>query len=46
MVSAAMAVNVWDVVDELKAIISAARPVDPLRLADASTTLEQLAGRG
>jgi 3-phenylpropionate/trans-cinnamate dioxygenase ferredoxin reductase subunit len=46
MVSAAMAVNVWDVVDGLKAIISAARPVDPLGLADASTTLEQLAGRG
>jgi 3-phenylpropionate/trans-cinnamate dioxygenase ferredoxin reductase component len=34
VVSAAMNVNVWDVVDDLKAIISAGRPVDPGRLAD------------
>jgi 3-phenylpropionate/trans-cinnamate dioxygenase ferredoxin reductase component len=34
VVSAAMNVNVWDVVDDLKAIITAGRPVDLERLAD------------
>jgi 3-phenylpropionate/trans-cinnamate dioxygenase ferredoxin reductase subunit len=42
-VNAAMSVNVWDVVDHLKAIVGLARPADPLRLADLSITLEQLA---
>ena len=43
VVSAAMNVNVWDVVEDLKAIVSAARPIDPVRLADTSVTLESLA---
>jgi 3-phenylpropionate/trans-cinnamate dioxygenase ferredoxin reductase subunit len=43
VVSAAMAVNVWDVADDLEAIVNAARPVDPIRLSNASITVEQLA---
>ena len=42
VVSAAMNVNVWDVVDDLKAIVGAARPVDPRRLADPSVALDDL----
>ena len=44
VVSAAMNVNVWDVVDDLKAVIEAGAPVDPCRLADAGVPLEALVG--
>ena len=37
-----MNVNVWDVVDDLKAIIGANRPVDPARLADPDIALTDL----
>ena len=43
IVTAAMNVNVWDVVDELKAIIAAARPLDPKRLANPAVPLGELA---
>jgi len=39
VVSAAMNVNVWDVVDDLKALVGAAKPVDVRRLADPSVAL-------
>jgi 3-phenylpropionate/trans-cinnamate dioxygenase ferredoxin reductase subunit len=42
-VNAAMNVNVWDVADDLKVIVNARRPIDPLRLADASVALDELA---
>jgi 3-phenylpropionate/trans-cinnamate dioxygenase ferredoxin reductase subunit len=42
IVTAAMNVNVWDVVDELKAIIAAGRPLDPERLANPAVTLAEL----
>ena len=42
VVTAAMNVNVWDVVDDLRALIGARRPVDPHRLADADTALADL----
>ena len=41
-VTAAMNVNVWDVVDDLKALITAPGTVDPARLADPSTPLGDL----
>lgn len=41
-VTAAMNVNVWNVVDDLKAIITASRPIDPARLADAHVALGDL----
>jgi 3-phenylpropionate/trans-cinnamate dioxygenase ferredoxin reductase subunit len=41
-VLAGMNVNVWDVVDPIKAIIRAGRPVDPDRLADPDTPLERI----
>ncbi len=44
VVTAAMNVNIWDVVEELRAIITAARPVDPARLADPGVALSDLAG--
>ena len=39
VVSAAMNVNVWDVVDDLKAIVRSRRPLDPARLADPNVAL-------
>jgi 3-phenylpropionate/trans-cinnamate dioxygenase ferredoxin reductase component len=42
IVTAAMNVNVWDVVDELKAIISSGRPRDPARLGDPAIPLAEL----
>jgi 3-phenylpropionate/trans-cinnamate dioxygenase ferredoxin reductase subunit len=39
VVTAAMNVNVWDVVDDLKAIVAAGRPVDLGRLADPTVAL-------
>jgi 3-phenylpropionate/trans-cinnamate dioxygenase ferredoxin reductase subunit len=42
VVTAAMNVNIWDVVDHLKAIIEARSPVDPARLADPDVPLSEL----
>jgi 3-phenylpropionate/trans-cinnamate dioxygenase ferredoxin reductase subunit len=42
-VRAAMNVNVWDVTDDLQALIRADRPVDDARLADADVPLGELA---
>jgi 3-phenylpropionate/trans-cinnamate dioxygenase ferredoxin reductase component len=42
IVTAAMNVNVWDVVDDLRAIVEARVPVDPARLADADVPLGDL----
>ncbi len=44
VVSAAMNVNVWDVVEDLKAIVAAERPVDPDRLTDPSIAFGELVG--
>ena len=41
-VMASMNVNVWDVVDVVKPLIRAGKPVDPDRLADGSTPLEDV----
>ena len=38
-VTAAMNVNVWDVGDDLKAIVGSRRPIDPARLADPDVAL-------
>ncbi|HEX5947572.1 MAG TPA: FAD-dependent oxidoreductase [Acidimicrobiales bacterium] len=46
VVTAAMNVNVWDVVDDLKAIVAAGRPVDAERLGDADLPLAELAASG
>ncbi len=43
VVTAAMNVNVWDVVDDLRAIITAGRTLDPAQLADPSVELSSLA---
>jgi 3-phenylpropionate/trans-cinnamate dioxygenase ferredoxin reductase component len=43
IVTAAMNVNVWDVVEQLKAVIAAARPLDPKRLANPAVPLGELA---
>jgi 3-phenylpropionate/trans-cinnamate dioxygenase ferredoxin reductase subunit len=43
VVAAAMNVNVWDVVEDLKAIVAAGRPVNPGRLADPAVELAALA---
>ena len=42
-VTAAMAVNMWDVIDEVKPLIASGTVVDPARLADASVPLADLA---
>jgi 3-phenylpropionate/trans-cinnamate dioxygenase ferredoxin reductase subunit len=42
LVTAAMNVNVWDVVDDLKALIETRTKVDPARLADADIPLGEL----
>lgn len=39
-----MDVNVWDVVDDLKAIITADRPVDPQRPADPAIEIGDVVG--
>lgn len=44
ILSAAMHVNVWGVVDQLKALIETRRRVDATRLADVDVTLEALVG--
>jgi 3-phenylpropionate/trans-cinnamate dioxygenase ferredoxin reductase subunit len=43
VVTAAMNVNVWDVVEDLKAIIGSGRPADRARLADPDVPLADLA---
>jgi 3-phenylpropionate/trans-cinnamate dioxygenase ferredoxin reductase subunit len=43
LVTAAMHVNVWDVVEDLQGIVAAGRPVDPARLADPAVALGELA---
>jgi 3-phenylpropionate/trans-cinnamate dioxygenase ferredoxin reductase component len=43
VVTAAMNVNIWDVVDDLRAIITAGRTLDPAQLADPSVELTTLA---
>jgi 3-phenylpropionate/trans-cinnamate dioxygenase ferredoxin reductase subunit len=45
VVTAAMNVNVWDVVEDLKAIVASDRPIDPARLADPAVDLAELAPR-
>jgi 3-phenylpropionate/trans-cinnamate dioxygenase ferredoxin reductase subunit len=42
-VVAAMAVNTWGIVEDLRAIIEAGAPVDRRRLEDADIPLQQLA---
>jgi 3-phenylpropionate/trans-cinnamate dioxygenase ferredoxin reductase component len=44
VVSAAMNVNVWDVVDDLKAIVATERPVDLDRLADQDVAFDEVVG--
>ena len=39
VVTTAMNVNVWDVVDELKAVIISGRPLDPKQLGDPTVPL-------
>ncbi len=43
-VVAGMNANVWDVVEPIQALIRAARPVDPERLADPDLPLDQVTG--
>jgi 3-phenylpropionate/trans-cinnamate dioxygenase ferredoxin reductase subunit len=45
-VTAAMHANVWDSVDDLRAIVNAGRPVDGDRLADEDVPLAELSGTG
>ncbi len=42
VVTAAMNVNTWDVVDDLRAIVAARTPTDPTRLADRDVPLGEL----
>ena len=42
LVTAAMNVNVWDVVDDLKAIITGGRPIDAANLSDPGVSLASL----
>jgi 3-phenylpropionate/trans-cinnamate dioxygenase ferredoxin reductase subunit len=42
VVTAALHVNVWDAIDDLRAIVTAARPLDPARLADDGVPLVEL----
>jgi 3-phenylpropionate/trans-cinnamate dioxygenase ferredoxin reductase component len=41
-----MNVNVWDVVDDLRAIVASGRPVDAGRLADDDVRFADVAGTG
>jgi 3-phenylpropionate/trans-cinnamate dioxygenase ferredoxin reductase subunit len=42
VVTAAMNVNVWDVVEDLKTVIEAGKPVDIARLTDTDVALAEL----
>jgi 3-phenylpropionate/trans-cinnamate dioxygenase ferredoxin reductase subunit len=46
IVTAAMNVNTWDVVDDLKAIIETRCPIDPAALADVDVPIAELGLRG
>jgi 3-phenylpropionate/trans-cinnamate dioxygenase ferredoxin reductase subunit len=46
VVTAAMNVNVWDVVEDLKALVESQRAVDPARLGDPSVDLGELVPAG
>jgi 3-phenylpropionate/trans-cinnamate dioxygenase ferredoxin reductase subunit len=37
-----MNVNVWDVTDQIEALIRSGRPIDPMRLADTGIALPDL----
>jgi 3-phenylpropionate/trans-cinnamate dioxygenase ferredoxin reductase subunit len=41
---AGMNANVWDVVQDIQALIRGGRPVDPVRLADPDIPLDQVTG--
>jgi 3-phenylpropionate/trans-cinnamate dioxygenase ferredoxin reductase subunit len=43
-VMAGMNVNVWDVADQIASLVRSKRSVDPRQLADATVSLESLAG--
>jgi 3-phenylpropionate/trans-cinnamate dioxygenase ferredoxin reductase component len=43
-VLAGMNVNVWDVTDAIQALVRSGQPVDPARLADPASPLQELAG--
>lgn len=43
IVTAAMNMNVWDVVEDLKAIVASGHPLEPGRLGDPSVALAELA---
>ena len=45
IVTAAMNVNVWDVVEDLKAIVADGRPLEPRHLADPAAALGELVAR-
>jgi 3-phenylpropionate/trans-cinnamate dioxygenase ferredoxin reductase subunit len=45
VVTAAMNVNVWDVVDDLRAIVANGRVIDARRLADPTVPLVELVSR-
>jgi 3-phenylpropionate/trans-cinnamate dioxygenase ferredoxin reductase subunit len=42
VVTAAMHVNVWDAIGDLRAVVTAGRPLDPARLADPGVPLAEL----
>jgi 3-phenylpropionate/trans-cinnamate dioxygenase ferredoxin reductase subunit len=42
LVSAAIAVNMWESVDDLKALVDAGRPIDPCRLQDEGVPVTEL----
>jgi 3-phenylpropionate/trans-cinnamate dioxygenase ferredoxin reductase subunit len=44
LVTAAMNLNVWDVADDLRAIVASGAPIPAARLADPDVPLEELAG--
>jgi 3-phenylpropionate/trans-cinnamate dioxygenase ferredoxin reductase subunit len=41
-VAAGMNVNVWDVVDPIRELITSGRPLDPARLADPGVPLDEV----
>jgi 3-phenylpropionate/trans-cinnamate dioxygenase ferredoxin reductase component len=43
-VLAGMNANIWDVVQDVQALIRSGRPVDPARLADPDVPLDQVTG--
>ena len=43
-VAAGMNVNVWDVADQISALVASKRPIDPVRLSDPDVDLANLLG--